>query len=71
MNCQSLYSGKNKKKYIKLSSAEFFTQHTKQEDYVFCKLIKSISFFVFSELLARGVGQQTYRAREYSNFFMK
>ena len=29
MQCQSLFSGKYEKKYFKMSSAKFFTQHAK------------------------------------------
>ena len=29
MKCQILFSGKNKKKIFKMSSAEYFTQHAK------------------------------------------
>ena len=30
MKCQNLFSGKNKKKYFKMSSAEIFTQSAKR-----------------------------------------
>ena len=31
MKCQNLFPGKNTKKYVKMSSAEIFTQNAKRE----------------------------------------
>ena len=42
MKCQTLFSGKKKEKYFKVSSAEFFTQHAKHlsgKVYLVCELL--------------------------------
>ena len=49
MKCQNLFSGKIKKKYFKMSSAETFTQHVKylQTSFNFFSLLFFSYFSIF------------------------